>query len=225
VTGVGAGQADIVVTLDGIEGTSSLTVSNEFSPKTTFLGTVAGPENEVGTLVIARSETARTTGSLYLSRGVIDLYGRFDEPTGIINVVGGGLTLLGSVTGAVLSGTYTGVTGTSGGFAAVDATHMAATPFCGSYLSEGVTPLGNTDTGAFVLTIAHDSTVVGAFVPADASRPPVSLLGRRDEDAVRLTTSLNTAITGTLLNGVVTGAFETSTRSLATFTASTASCW
>ena len=43
VTGVGAGEADIVVTLDGIDGTSSLTVSNELSPKTTFLGTVAGP--------------------------------------------------------------------------------------------------------------------------------------------------------------------------------------
>jgi hypothetical protein len=78
---------------------------------------------------------------------------------------------------------------------------------------------------AFALTIAHNNTAVGAFVPVDASRPPVSLLGRRDEDDLRLTTSLNTAITGTLLNGVVTGAFDTSTRSLATFTASTASCW
>jgi hypothetical protein len=224
VTGISAGTSDIVVTYDGVQATSSITVSTAVSAKTTFLGTVAAPENQSGTLQIVLGDTARVNGTLHTSAGVVDLIGRIDAPTNVVNVAGGGSTFVGTLKGTVLSGSYTGPTGVVGGFSAIDATHTATTAYCGTYTSDDLTAVGNQDSGSFVLSISLDGTVAGASLTADGSALPVMFLGRRDGDLLSLTTSFGRPAAGTLQNGAVSGSFQSTSTTTATFTATPSTC-
>jgi hypothetical protein len=224
VTGISAGTSDIIVTYDGVQATSSLTVSTGVSSKTTFLGTVAAPENQSGTLQIVLADTPRANGAVHTAAGVVDLIGRIDAPTSVVHVAGGGWTFVGTLKGTVLSGNYTGPTGVVGGFSAIDATHTATTAYCGTYTSDDLTAVGNQDSGSFVLSVSLDGTVAGASLTADGSALAVMFLGRRDGDSLSLTTSFGTPAAGTFSNGAVTGSFQTTHRTTATFTATPSLC-
>ena len=224
VTGVGIGNADVTVTFDGIQATSTLTVSSTPPNATRFLGTVAGLESQSGTFMVTFGATPRVTGVLFVAAGVIDLLGRLDSPTHIINVAGGGYTLLGRVDDNVLAGTYTAPNGSVGGFVAIDATHSAVTGFCGSYTTDAVTPAGNVDSGSFVLAVSLEGTVVGVFVPSDGSVAPTSLAGRRDENSIALTGNSSTTVSGELQADSITGSFQTRSKNTGTFTATSRSC-
>jgi hypothetical protein len=224
VTGISAGTSDIIVTYDGVQATSSLTVSTGVSSKKPFLGTVAAPENQSGTLQIFLGETSRVNGTVHTAAGVVDLIGRIDAPTSVVNVAGGGLTFVGTLKGTVLSGSYTGPTGVVGGFSAIDATHTATTAYSGTYTSDDLTAVGNQDSGSFVLSISLDGTVAGASVTADGSALPVMFLGRRDGNSLSLTTSFGRPAAGTLQNGAVTGSFQSTNNTPAPFTATPSTC-
>jgi hypothetical protein len=161
---------------------------------------------------------------VHTAAGVVDLIGRIDAPTSVVHVAGGGWTFVGTLKGTVLSGNYTGPTGVVGGFSAIDATHTATTAYCGTYTSDDLTAVGNQDSGSFVLSVSLDGTVAGASLTADGSALAVMFLGRRDGDSLSLTTSFGTPAAGTFSNGAVTGSFQTTHRTTATFTATPSLC-
>jgi hypothetical protein len=222
VTALSIGTTDITATLDTLEATASLTVSSDQGAVTRYVGAVAAPGGEAGSLVIVIGETARVTGTFYFGDQMIEVLGRRDAPTGIVNVVGGGFTFLGTLKGNALSGRYES-TDASGGFSAIDATHRAATSFCGTYTSNGTTSLGNEDAGTFVLTASVDGTVVATSAASDASATPRQFVGRREGSSFELTTTLGASAAGVLENSTVTGSIRNSATT-GTFAATPATC-
>jgi hypothetical protein len=224
VRGVSAGTADVMVTLDGVTATVAVAVSTTSGTVTTFWGTVAGANGATGTLTLTFDPSSRAIGTVYFAASAVSLIGRIDQPTGIVNVVGGGYTVLGTLGGQIIRGTFTDPAGATAGFAAIESTHTAVTPYCGSYTSGGATGAGNPDEGAFALAVAFDNQAAGASLPADASAPPLTFAGQRNGDALAMTTSLGAAVNGSVQGATITGSFQTADGSGANFTVSASAC-
>lgn len=225
VTGVSAGTSDISVTVDGVTATIAVTVSAFATNAETFSGAVALAGNKTGTLALSLGSAPRVTGTFYSAAGVFTLAGRIDSPTNIVNVTGGGFTLLGTLSGAVLTGTLTDSAGSSGAFSAIDSSHEAVTPLCGAYTTDGVsTSSESAESGAFVLALAIDGTAAGASVSADAAAAPLTFVGHRDGNSLTLTTNLASTLTGEISNDSATGPYQAPTGRPARFTATTRAC-
>jgi hypothetical protein len=154
----------------------------------------------------------------------MSVFGRFDAPTQVIDLAAGGFRFLGVVTGNVLTGAYVDPAGLTGGFSAIDATHTAVTVYCGSYTSDGITQLGNSDSGALVLAVSSDGTSTASAVTADASRTPQAFVGRIEGDQLSLVSKTGETLQGPLLGESATGVFLTASGSSATFSITSSAC-
>ena len=226
VTGISAGTANVTLTVNDLTVTIAVTVSAAVTPATTFWGTTTGLNSVASTINIELGSGARVTGTYYLGRSAITLLGRLDAPTNIVNVTGGGFTFLGTVKDGQLTGTFVDADGNTGGFATIDATHKAVTTYCGSYTSDGTTPIENPDAGAMAISVAANGTVSGTSLPSDASNAPLFITGVRTGDVLALTTSLGTKSAGQILDtgGTATGTYLTATGAVASFTATSSAC-
>lgn len=222
VRAVAAGAADITLTVGSLSAKANVTVAATARP-TTYTGSAAASGSEAGTLTLSFGGAPFVSGTLALPRATVSLLGRFDSPTKVLNVTGGGYTLLGILSGTTLSGSFVDADGGTGGFTTIESTHTAVTPYCGTYTSDGKTPLGNADSGAFGLSVALDGSAVGASVPADVSSAPLTFAGRRNGNIVSLTSSVS-AFSVTVAGEKVTGTFQTSTGAKATIAASQGAC-
>ena len=153
VTARAPGTADITVTVTEGKATVTVTVSGQSQPMT-FVGAAAGPGSQTATFSFYVVASPRLLGTVHFQRSSLSLVGRLDEPTHVVDLVGGTFRFLGVVTGNVVTGAYVDSLGLTGGFSAIDATHTAVTGFCGSYSSSG------SDSGAIVLAVSSDGTTV-----------------------------------------------------------------
>ena len=216
---VSAGTAEVSVTFEQRTATVEVTISSTGTNATSYSGVAATPDGLAGLLTLSFGSDERVTGTFHRSREVVFLSGRRDA-TDVINVIGNGLSFLGTVSGAVVRGTFANASGVSGGFAAVESTHVAVTPYCGSYSSSA----GTADAGPFALAVALNGAVVAASVPTGTTGTPLTFAGQRSGNSVLLTTNLSTAATGSFETGKVTGSFQTAAGGAATFSATTSSC-
>ena len=224
VRAIQAGNAEITVGLDGLTGTAAVEVTDGAAATVTYQGTAAGANNQGGSVTLSVTASPLVSGTLYIGKRATSLIGRIDLATNIVNVTGSGFAVIGVRNGSVIAGAFTDPNGATGGFAAIDASRVAVTPFCGTYSSDGTTPLGFPDTGAFVLAISLDGTVVGASVSSDASATPVTFVGTRAGDAVTLRSNSGETTSGTVQRDKATGTFRTGAGSPATFTVAQSGC-
>lgn len=224
ITALSVGTTEVSLTYQDLTAKIAVTVSAAVATPTTYWGTTTGLNTVAGTVNVTRSTSTRVTGTFYLGRSAITLFGNFDAPTNVVNMTGGGFTFTGTVNGALLTGTFVDADGNTGGFTAIDATHTAITTYCGSYTSDGTTALQNQDAGVFAFAVSIDGTVSGTSLPSDASNAPLFVAGRRTGDALALTTNQGATGAGQIQNGTATGTYQTALGSIASFTATTSAC-
>jgi len=223
VSGVSAGQSTITVGASGATGTVAVTVTLLSVDPQTFLGTLAAPGPVAGSLALAITSSSRTTGTLYFGQHTVGVLGRFDAPSNIVNVSGGGYVFAGTLAGGMLTGAFTSPGNSNGGFTALDSSHNAVTTFCGSYGGSGSTPLGNPEAGAWSLSVSIDGKAAAESVPGDGSGPPLIFTGRADGASLTLNGTAGRSATGAIQSGTATGTFQASFGS-GTFTASSTGC-
>ena len=223
VTGRASGTADITVTVSEGTATVTVTVTNVSQP-VTFIGAAAGPATDTGTLKFSAISPSSVSGMVYFAKVAMSVFGRFDEPTQVVDLDAGGYRFLGVVSGNVLTGAYVDPVGLTGGFSAIDATHNAVTVYCGSYTSDGTTELGNSDSGALVLAVSSDGTAAASSVTADASRAPQAFVGRIEGEQLSLISKTGETLQGPLQGESATGVFPTATGSSATFSITSSAC-
>ncbi len=135
-------------------GSSGSTTSHSApSPATTFQDTVAGTAGQTGTLAITvqtavassapfsfpfvatlHAQAVNAAGTLRLVGGSnIALAGTFESAGKQVSVSGGGFTFLGTMSGEVASGTWTGPNNTAGRFSSLNATSSTVTAHCGTF--------------------------------------------------------------------------------------------
>jgi hypothetical protein len=224
VTAVDIGTAMITVTASGASRTMSVIVSATSAATRAFLGTAAGQGASAGTLILTLLPNSRVSANLYLAHRVTNLLGRVDSPTNIVDVSGGGYTLLGAISNGVLSGTFTDPASNGGGFSALESTHTAVTTFCGTYMGDNTTSLGNPDTGVWNLELSVDGAASGDSLPTDGSGPPLIFVGRADSSTFNMIGNQGSSASGTFQNGTATGTFQPSAGGIGTFSASTSAC-
>ena len=147
-------------------------------PTTTFQGTVAGSGGQTGTLSVTiqgqastaasvqalfeslfvatlhAQTTVQATGTLRLVGGTsVALTGTYNPSTKVLSLSGGGFTLNATVNGALMTGTYTGPNGASGGLSTHSTAAGTVTAYCGT-TSRG---------GVFNLAVASTGAVTGTF--------------------------------------------------------------
>jgi hypothetical protein len=185
---------------------------------------VSLPNGETGTLLLTFDGAPRLAGTLFLSRAAITLTGRLDDPTGVVNLVGGGYGFTGKLADGVASGTFVDANGVVGGFVAVDAGHTAVNTFCGKYTSGGVTPLDNADAGGFLVAVSLSGTAAATALTSDATLAPIVATGRRTGDNATLLAGDGSPVTVAFSGGNATGGFVAPTGVAASFNATTAAC-
>lgn len=228
----------VLVTGAFISSCSGSSTPTSPSSETAFQGTVAGTGGQSGTLtvtvrtVVAASSaaffrfpfiatlhaqttgTVTATGSLRLIGGsTIPLTGTFDSSTKVLNLSGAGFTFAGTLSGGVLSGTYTGPNGVSGGFSSLSTTGATVTAYCGTFVrNDGVR-------GVFNVQVSTAGTVSGV------AEGGIYIRGQVSGNTVTTTaTSPSGTIvpgTSTIQNGTVTGRDDTGFTS---WTGSTSAC-
>jgi hypothetical protein len=217
VTAVAAGTTNVTVASGGLTATVTVTVSDTGSSSRTFTGTVAGPESTSGTFTVAVNANTRVTGSLHLPRILVGLLGRFDTPTNIVNVSGGGYTLIGAIAGGQWTGTFVDAAGRSGGFSAIESTHTAVTVFCGSYTGE------EDPGGVWNLQRSADGTATGEAMATDGSSGPFLLSGTATGGAFTLAGS-GASASGSISGSSLTGSLSRSSAAPVTLSATTGAC-
>jgi hypothetical protein len=115
------------------------------SSSTTFQGSIVSGGGQTGavtvtiqTIVAAASvrplAVSSATGSVHFVGGVtISLSGSYDSTTGAVNVSGSGFAFTGTISGGVLSGTFSGPNDSSGAFSSLNATTSTVAVYCGRY--------------------------------------------------------------------------------------------
>lgn len=224
VRAIAPGTATVTVTLDTLTATSTVTVTAASSTPPTFWGGLSLGGGETATLKVSLDGAPRASASVFLPRGVLDLVGRIDAPTGIVTLAGNGYTFSGTLADGVLRGTFVDPSGVTGGFVAIDATRTAVSTFCGKYVSGGVTSGGNADTGSVLLAASLDGVVAGTALVSDASAAPIVAIGRRTGSTFASTSADNVAINGVIQSPAASGSFQTRAGTPAGFNASVSAC-
>jgi hypothetical protein len=208
---------------------------------TSFQGTVAGSNGQSGTLSVtvdsqvatirpfsfpwsvvatvhAQSTAVSATGSLRLiGGGTTTLTGTYNSSAKTLTLSGGAFTFNGSVSGAVMTGTYTGASGVTGAFATRTTTSGAVTVYCGSIF--GAPPDTNVQTGVFNLVVSDASGAVSGAFNIFADSPPTlgSISGQLTGTTLSATGTATSgkfapgtvALTGTIQGGSASGASAT----------------
>jgi hypothetical protein len=189
----------------------------------TFQGTVAGSGGQSGTVRVtvqaqvaassaaffrlpfiatlyAQTTTVQATGTLHLVGGsTIALTGTFDSSTKALNLSGSGFTFTGLLIGAVISGSYTGPSGATGGFASQSTAAGTVTTYCGTFVGDGGV------IGVFNLQVSATGAVSGIASETIQGTTQVQFIsGQVSGTTVTLSTG-GGADRGTIQNGTVTG--------------------
>jgi hypothetical protein len=208
---------------------------------TTFQGTLAGSNNQSGTLTVTvqgevaharpsliglplvatlHAQSTSATGTLRTIGGSnVSLTGTFDSGSRILNLSGGGFTFTGTVSNGVLTGTYTGAGGASGTFSTRSTAGASVSVYCGSIFSSG-NP--NEVTGVFNLVIASTGGVSGAFAIIGSAG---YLTGQVTGSSLSITyTNTTQNFTGTASGTIQGGSVSGISDSKNPFSGSTAAC-
>jgi hypothetical protein len=201
----------------------------------TFQGTVAGSAGQSGTLTVtvqarvaassasvfrppfvatlyAQATTVAATASLHIARGsTTALTGTFDSVTKALNLSGGGFTFK----GGVISGTYTGPSGVTGGFSTLSTANGTVTAYCGTF-SNGA------GTGVFNIQVSAIGSVSGVASQGDQV---AYISGQVTGTTIKITHTDGGSDTGTIQNGTVSGTADPgSGGSSHPFSGSTSAC-
>lgn len=196
------------------------------SPATsTFQGTIAGSGRQSGTLTVsvqaqvaasfpsimrwpfvatlhAQGTTVAATGSLHIAGGsTVALTGTFDSSTKVLILSGGGFTFTGSLGGSVLSGTYTGPNGATGGFSSHSTAAGTVTPYCGTFVGSPC-DFCPVSTGVFNIEVSATGAVSGVYSLAGQVG---YISGQVSGTTLRFTTTDGGSETATIQNGMVSG--------------------
>ena len=232
---------------------SSTTTNTSTGPTTaattTFQGTVAGSGGQSGTITLTvQSQVALSprhlrlpfvatlhaqasvaaSGSVHIAGGsTTTLAGTFDPSTKAFNVSGGGFAFTGVLGGTVVSGTYTGPSGVTGGFSSLSTTTGTVTAYCGNVFSSGA---GQVATGVFNLAVSQATGAVSGTFSITADTPPTvgSITGRLTGTAITFTftgtagqsAGQSGTGTGTIQGGTVSGRSDSNNP----FSGSTSAC-
>jgi hypothetical protein len=228
--------------------------SGPTSSATMFEGTIAGASGQSGAFsvtiqtTVASSSVAslraagltlrpesftQVSGTLNVAGGAsVTLAGSYDSSANTVSLSGGGFTFTGSINGAVLSGTYTGPSG-SGGFSSLNASQNSVTAYCGTFTNPSPG-----DSGIWNLQVSANGAVSGVAIPTnptgagDFARDGTFLTGQLSGSNLTIRGSgpgcmgkTGDTSTGTVQNGIVNG---TTAGNLChgpgTFTGSTGTC-
>ena len=240
LTAVATGTTTITATSQSKSGTLAVTVSIA-SASTTFQGTVAGTAGQRGTLtitiqtVVAASSafsfsfpfvatlhaqaTVPATGGLNLVGGsIVTLNGTYDSAGKLVTLSGHEFTFRGTISGGVLSGTWTGPDNAAGSFSSLNSTSSTVTAYCGTFTSTF------NEEGVLSLQISTNGTVAGASQVKNNPSGFCPFTGQLTGSALTLTNCEQTKLTGTVQGGTASGGGTASDGSRMTFTASTSAC-
>ena len=177
---------------------------------TTFQGTIAGANNQTGTLTVTvqaqvaavstrffrwpfvatlhAQSSVSATGSFRPAGGATtQLTGTYGTTTRAISLSGGGYTFTGAAAGATIGGSYTGPGGAAGAFSSRSTAGGTVTVYCGNVF--GAPPDTGVVTGVFNLAVSDQSGAVsGAFIISADDADTVGILaGQVTGTAVSLT--------------------------------------
>lgn len=220
VTAAAAGAASVVVASGNVKGTVQVTVVAGAASGQEFIGTVAavggaGPFSATADLVA--SPTTVASGSLYSGLTSVSAFGRLDPAANVLNVVAGSYTLLGTIRGAVITGTSTDASGNVGAFSGVDGTHAAVTTYCGSYTASDGT------TGPFNLAASVNGTAAASAAQLRAGGAAAAFSGTLAGSSLSLSSPGGVTAAGSLTSGVMTGTVQGG-GAAGSFTASATAC-
>jgi hypothetical protein len=169
---------------------------------TTYQGTVAGFGGRSGTIDITVQNGAPASGTLRLAgAAATTLTGTYDSAARSVQLSGGGMTLTGTVSANVLSGTVSGAS--SGAFSTLSAADGPVTRYCGTYTTSII---GYTETGTWNIQISSTGVVSGVHA---AVTPAVEccghVTGKREGNTVTFTTEENKTVVGTIQGNTLSG--------------------
>jgi hypothetical protein len=194
---------------------------------TSFQGTIAGNDGvQSGTLAVTVQTTVASTaapiaqaqsapekqqatysasGTLSVSGGGnVTLSGTYDSTTNTVTASGGGYSFTGSIASGAYTGTYTGPSATSGGFASLQGSKNSVTAYCGTATA---TTTNGTRNGVWNLQVSASGALNGSGTPGLCG-------GSGGNDG---------AFSGTVTNGSVSGSSASGNTFSATVTGSSVS--
>jgi len=159
-------------------------------------------------LTIKPLSFTQLSGTLNVGGGPsVTLAGSYDSSTNNVNLSGGGFTFTGSISGAVLSGTYAGPS-SIGEFSSLNSTQTSVTAYCGTYQSGG-------GSGAFNIDISATGAASGT------TSQGCLLTGQLSGNSLALSCGGGgSGATGTVQNGTVSGTIGSG----GTFSGSSGAC-
>lgn len=189
------------------------------APTTTkFQGTFAGTGDQSGTLdievqaVVApqtawldyiipalhAQSTPSVSGTITTTSGsATSVTGTYNTSTNALQLSGGGFTFTGSRSGSSITGTFTGPSGSTGGFSTLNATAGSVTVYCGTFTS-----LGGKESGIFNIQTSSSGTASGT---SSTSRGSTALTGTVTGSTLQLTVASGGTMTGAVSGGTVSG--------------------
>ena len=209
--------------------------SGSTTSATMFEGTIAGSGGQIGAFSVT-IQTALAASSLASIRAAglrikqedsftqvsgtlnvagaagVALGGSYDSSTNNVSLSGGGFTLTGTISGAVLSGAYTGPS-SSGEFSALNSTQTSVTAYCGTF----------SDGGTFTMQVSANGTVSGVAGPSTGQAGDTFAGQLNGINLSFSDPSGNTTGTGIIQNGIVNGTLG-GAHGAGTFTGSTGVC-
>lgn len=219
---------------------------NEPSNSTTYQGVIAGTTGQTGTLTVTVQATvaratpdrfelpglavlhaasATATGTMRIVGGsTLTLSGTFDTAEKSLSLSGSGTTLSGLVTGASISGTYTGAGGATGTFGGRSTAGTNVTSYCGDIF--GAPPDTGVKTGVFNIAVADATGAVsGAFAITATPSSSGYVTGQLTGTTLSLTyTNVTQGATGTATGSVQSGNMSGTAGSGNPFSGATSRC-
>jgi len=188
---------------DGLSGTIEITLG------TSATATIAAAESRALASVLPASGTATFTGI-----GSIALSGTWDDTTGDLVLSGGGYTFMGTLSGNILAGTFSGPGGATGFFTALTIGAGTITTYCGTY--------SGTASGVWNFALQSTGQVLGAYAGPGGSGGVIGqatgstlsgLWGNATEDGTYSGSCSGSSVSGTWAEtgGLDSGTFAGST--------------
>jgi len=192
---------------------------NTTTPTTTvFQGTVAISTTDSATLTLSiqaaistasvagvrnvatasPASTSAVTGTVFFNPLSVTLVGTYDSASGAVSVAGAGYSLTGTVSGNVLSGTYSNSVGDTGTFSSLNTAKGAFAAYCGN-------GTGIDGTSATINFQVAGTALSGEWQDKNGSG---TLSGVITGTSFTLTTNTGNSGTGTIQNGLITGSIS-----------------
>lgn len=167
----------------------------------TFVGVAASAGTESGAVsltatppALSGSSSDTVTGTFALrGASAVTLAGTLDTSAGVLSASGNGYAVTATLSSGALRGTYTGPTGQTGSFVALEGTAASVTALCGTY----------SGTSAGLVDFVSGSAGVSGVVSNTAGSATTS--GTLSGSSLSMTATGGTVFTGTLTGGSANG--------------------